>query len=164
MDILPEILNRRSIRKYKSIEVTNKQIGDLILAASLAPSGSNEQPWDFIVVKSKEMKEKIFELYHNQKWMLQAPVFIVCVGKSSYRKDDSMECTIRDSAISISHILLQAQHMGLATCWTGWYEQDEMKNLLGLTDKDYVTRIITVGYADENPDARSRRKVTYTEI
>lgn len=43
MDILPEILNRRSIRKYKSIEVTNKQISDLILAASLAPSGSNEQ-------------------------------------------------------------------------------------------------------------------------
>ncbi|MCR4830427.1 MAG: nitroreductase family protein, partial [Pseudobutyrivibrio sp.] len=43
--MLPEILNRRSIRKYKSIEVTNKQIGDLILAASLAPSGSNEQPW-----------------------------------------------------------------------------------------------------------------------
>lgn len=164
MDILPEILNRRSIRKYKSIEVTNKQIGDLILAASLAPSGSNEQPWDFIVVKSKEMKEKICELDHNQKWMLQAPVFIVCVGKSSYRKDDSMERTIRDSAIAITHILLQAQHMGLSTCWTGWYEQDEMRNLLGLTDKDYVTGIITVGYADENPAARQRRQPRFVEI
>lgn len=164
MDILPEILNRRSIRKYKSIEVTNKQIGDLILAASLAPSGSNEQPWDFIVVKSKEMKEKICELDHNQKWMLQAPVFIVCVGKSSYRKDDSMERTIRDSAIAITHILLQAQHMGLSTCWTGWYEQDDIRNLLGLDDKDYVTGIITVGYADENPDARQRRQPRFVEI
>ena len=164
MDILPEILNRRSIRKYKSTRVTDEQINDLILAASLAPSGSNEQPWDFIVVKSKEMKEKICELDHNQKWMLRAPVFIVCVGKSTYRKDDSMERTIRDSAIAITHILLQAQHMGLATCWTGWYEQDEMRNLLGLTDKDYVTGIIIVGYADENPDARPRRKATYTEI
>lgn len=164
MDILPEILNRRSIRKYKSIEVTNKQIGDLILAASLAPSGSNEQPWDFIVVKSKEMKEKICELDHNQKWMLQAPVFIVCVGKSSYRKDDSMERTIRDSAIAITHILLQAQHMGLSTCWTGWYEQDDIRNLLGLDDKDYVTGIITVGYADENPAARQRRQPSFVEI
>lgn len=164
MDILPEILNRRSIRKYKSIEVTNKQISDLILAASLAPSGSNEQSWDFIVVKSKEMKEKICELDHNQKWMLQAPVFIVCVGKSSYRKDESMERTIRDSAIAITHILLQAQHMGLSTCWTGWYEQDEMRNLLGLTDKDYVTGIITVGYADENPAARQRRQPSFVEI
>ncbi len=39
-----------------------------------------------------------------------------------------------------------------------------MRNLLGLTDKDYVTGIITVGYADENPDDRPRRKATYTEI
>ena len=54
--------------------------------------------------------------------------------------------------------------MGLATCWTGWYEQDEMRNLLGLTDKDYVTGIITVGYADENPDARQRRQPRFIEI
>ncbi len=59
---------------------------------------------------------------------------------------------------------LQAQHMGLATWWTGWYEQDEMRNLLGLTDKDYVTGIITVGYADENPDARQRRQPRFVEI
>ena len=78
MAILSEIKDRRSIRKYKSVEVTDELLNELLTAAFLAPSGSNEQPWDFIIVKSKEMKEKICQADHNQKWMLQAPVFIVC--------------------------------------------------------------------------------------
>ena len=164
MAILSEIKDRRSIRKYKSIEVTDELLNELLTAAFLAPSGSNEQPWDFIIVKSNEMKEKICQADHNQRWMLQAPVFIVCVGKSSYRKDGSMERTIRDSSIAITHLLLQASHMGLGTCWPGWYEQEEMKSLLGLGDGDYVTGVITVGYADENPSPRPRRKISFTEI
>ena len=164
MAILSEIKDRRSIRKYKSVEVTDELLNELLTAAFLAPSGSNEQPWDFIIVKSKEMKEKICQADHNQKWMLQAPVFIVCIGKSSYRKDGSMERTIRDCSIAIAHLLLQAQHLGLGTCWTGWYEQDEIRNLLGLTSEDYVTGIITVGYADESPAARPRRTLSFKVI
>ena len=164
MSLLSEITERRSIRKYKSDPLTDEQLLELITAACLAPSGSNEQPWDLIIVKSKEMKEKICQADHNQKWMLSAPVFIVCVGKSSYRKDGSMERTIRDSSIAITHLLLQASHMGLGTCWTGWYEQEEMKSLLGLGDGDHVTGVITVGYADENPSARPRRKINIKTI
>ena len=39
-----------------------------------------------------------------------------------------------------------------------------MRNLLGLTDIDYVNGIITVGYADEKPDARQRRQPRFIEI
>lgn len=164
MDILSEIKNRRSIRKYMDKEVTDEQISLLIEAARLAPSGSNMQPWDFIVVRSQEMKEKICAVDHNQKWMLSAPVFIVSIGNEKYRGDGDMERVIRDSAIATEHILLQAEHMGLATCWTGWFEQEDIRKALGLAENCYGSGVITVGYANEQPVARPRRNMEYTII
>ena len=161
MNILPEIVNRKSIRKYTDKDITDEQIAELIEAARLAPSGHNKQPWDFMVVRSKELREKISALDHDQKWMLTAPVFIVCIGDEKYRGDGDMIRVIRDSAIATEHILLQAEHMGIATCWTAWYEQDDMRELLGLDEHCFVIGIVTVGYADENPPARPRRKLDY---
>lgn len=83
---------------------TDKQIAVLIEAARLAPSGSNKQPWDFLVIKSRELREKISAIDHDQKWMLTAPVFIVCIGNERYRGDGDMERVIRDSAIATEHM------------------------------------------------------------
>lgn len=161
MNVMPEIVNRRSVRTYTDREVTDEQVALLIEAARLAPSGSNTQPWDFLVIRSQGMKEKISKADHDQKWMLQAPVFIVCVGSLKYRDDGDMERVIRDSAIATEHILLQAEHMGLATCWTGWYTQEEMRVALGLNERCYVAGVVTVGYTDHKPSAVSRRTIEY---
>ena len=81
MDIIPEIKNRRSIRKYMDRELTEEQINLLIEAARLAPSGSNLQPWDFMVVKSQEIKEKIENQDINQS--------VLCIGlKAEYAKKE----------------------------------------------------------------------------
>lgn len=164
MEILPVIKSRRSVRNYLDKDITGEQIRLLLEAAYLAPSGSNKQPWDFLVVRSREMKERICEADHNQKWMLEAPVFIVCIGDEKYRGDGDMERVIRDSAIATEHILLQAEYMGLATCWTGWYEQEEMRKVLGLDEHCYVIGVITVGYAAQQPAARPRRELKITEL
>jgi len=164
MDILPEIANRRSVRSYNDREITDDQVALLIEAARLAPSGSNKQPWDFLVVRSPELREKISRLDHDQKWMLSAPVFIVCIGNESYRGDGDMDRVIRDSAIATEHILLQAEHMGIATCWTGWYEQGAMRDLLGLDENCYIIGVVTVGYSDDRPEPRPRRKIEYKTL
>lgn len=164
MTLLPEIVNRKSIRKYCDRDITDEQIAELLEAARLAPSGHNKQPWDFIVVRSKQLQEQISALDHDQKWMLTAPVFIVCIGNEKYRGDGDMIRVIRDSAIATEHILLQAEHMGLSTCWTAWYEQEDMRNLLGLDERCYIIGIVTVGYGDEDPPARPRRKLEYKTL
>jgi nitroreductase len=66
---------------------------------------------------------------------------------------------IRDTAIAIEHILLEAESLGLATCWTGWYEQKEMRPILNIPDDKYVCGVITIGYAAESPAQRPRRKL-----
>lgn len=59
--VIQEIENRRSIRKYKSNEVSREWIEDIIYSATLAPSAKNRQPWKFIVYQGKE-KDKLVEV------------------------------------------------------------------------------------------------------
>ncbi len=64
-----------------------------------------------------------------------------------------------DAAIAISYMLLEAQHLKLGTCWTGWYEQAEMRKVLKLPEYLYVSGVITLGYADEKPELRPRKSL-----
>jgi nitroreductase len=66
---------------------------------------------------------------------------------------------IRDTAIAIEHILLEAEHLGLATCWTAWFEQDAVRPILDIPDDKYVCGIITLGYGNETPRLRPRKAI-----
>lgn len=165
--IISEIVERRSVRKYKATPVTDEQVNELLQAANLAPSGNNAQSWRFIVIRGDENRAKIVAADHNQQWMLQAPVFIACIGDMKSRTDADIRVdeycgdydlkrVIRDCSNAIENLMLQAVHMGLGTCWTGWYAQDEMRRALNVPDDKYVCGVITVGYADESPKARPR--------
>jgi len=57
------ILNRKSIRKYKDIKISDEIIEQLLRAAMAAPSAGNEQPWEFIVLRDKETMKKITEVH-----------------------------------------------------------------------------------------------------
>ena len=164
--------NRRSIRKYKSTPVNGELINTLIKSASLAPSGNNTQPWHFIIVDDAGMKEKIALVSHNQQWMKSAPVFIICVADIRSRLADDekivldeesslfeLKQIIRDTAISIEHLILEAVEQGLGTCWVAWYRQEELRPILNIPGDKYVVGIVTVGYADEEPKPRPRKSI-----
>ena len=167
--MIKAIETRRSIRRYKDKPVEEEKIKELIESARLAPSGDNTQPWNLIIVKSQEMREKLATASHNQKWMTQAPLFIVCIADIRSRIkygelsiDESSDIPevkqmIRDTAIAGEHIVLQAEDMGLGTCWIAWFTQKEIREVLGVPDDKYVLSIITVGYADEEPKMRPRK-------
>lgn len=170
--MLKQIENRRSIRKYLNKTVEKEKIVQILESARLAPSGSNTQPWSFIIVESEKMREKLSIADNNQKWMMTAPIFIICVAdircridkKKDIRLDENssepeLKQIIRDTAISIGHILLEADHLGLATCWTAWFEQEDVRPILNIPEDKYVCGIITVGYGDETPMQRPRRKL-----
>lgn len=59
MDTIKAIEERRSIRKYLNKPVEDEKIIQLVESARLAPSGSNTQPWHFIIVKSELIKQKL---------------------------------------------------------------------------------------------------------
>lgn len=170
--MLKQVEMRRSIRKYIDKPVEDEKILQLIESARLAPSGDNTQPWNFIIVKSEANRQKLAEVSHNQKWMLAAPVYIVCVADIRSRiKNDAelyidenspqreLKQIIRDTSIAVEHIVLEADNLGLSTCWVAWFTQEEIRPILNIPSDKYVVSIITVGYTNEIPKARPRKKL-----
>lgn len=170
MELLFPIADRRSVRKYQAREVSDTVIRLLLESARLAPSGNNVQPWKFIVVRSGEMKKRIMRASHNQKWMVTAPVFIAAVadlearGKTGDERiideqspEADVKKIIRDTAIAIEHMVLQAQHMGLSTCWVAHFTQEDIRPVLLVPSDKYVVAVVTVGYGAEQPEPRPRR-------
>lgn len=172
MNVLEPVMSRRSIRKYKTVLVEDEKVMTLLESARLAPSGNNTQLWDFIVVRADEVKQQIVTACHNQTWMLNAPVFIVCVADARSRFPDrgnlvidenspepAVKKIIRDAAIAIEHLVLQAEALGLATCWVAYFEQNGIRPVLNIPADKYVVAVIPVGYASENPLARPRKSL-----
>ncbi len=171
MKLLEPIVTRRSIRKFKDDPVSDAQVELLLQAAHLAPSGSNTQPWTYIVVRSEETRRKVMEVSHEQKWMMQAPVFLVCVADLGVRIKEGdlpaineesalpeVKLIIRDAAISVDHLVLQAESMGLGTCWVAWFRNEEIRPVLGIPDSHYVVAVVPVGVPDQTPMPRPRKE------
>ncbi|GCD11822.1 nitroreductase family protein [Clostridium tagluense] len=169
--MIKEIETRRSIRKYKNKPVEDEKILQLLESARIAPSGSNTQPWHFIIVKSEETKQKISKVSHDQKWMNAAPIHIVCVADIRVRINEDIDISlnenspepelkliIRDTTIAIEHLVLEAENLGLGTCWVAWFTQEEIRPILNIPSDKYVVGIIPIGYSDETPIARPRKK------
>lgn len=170
--VLKQIESRRSIRAYLDREVEEEKIVQILESARLAPSGSNTQPWVFIVVESEETREMLSHVDHHQAWMMGAPVFIVCVADIRCRMSEDIDVrldenspepelkqVIRDTAIAVEHLVLEAEHLGLATCWTAWFKQEDVRPLLHIPEDKYVCAIITLGYSDEAPKQRPRKNM-----
>ena len=166
------LATRRSIRKYLNKDVSNELIEKIILEAMEAPSSRNLQPWKYLVVRDKEKQKEIVKLDNNQEWMLEAPIFIVCLGDASTRFDDitnvmfdddapdwPFKQIIRDMGIGITYLSLAIEQNGLGSCWTGWYDQKQMKQLLDVPNHLFVAGILSVGYPAETPPKRPRKQL-----
>ncbi len=170
--MIKEIEMRRSIRKYTDKPVEDKKLNEVLESGRLAPSGNNTQPWRYIVVRSEKMRQNVMVASHNQKWMLTAPVFIVCVADIRCRikecidvylddnsPEDEVKRIIRDTSISVGYMLLQANNSGLGACWVAEFTQEEIRPVLNIPSDKYVVGVITIGYPDETPKPRPRKKL-----
>ncbi|MGF7003788.1 nitroreductase [Lachnospiraceae bacterium PFB1-21] len=170
--MLEVIKNRRSVRKYQQGKpVEEEKLQEVLKAGALAPSGFNKQPWHFIVVSDPEMKKGLAFVDHEQYWLEEAPYLIVCVadptiwvgGEKIYVNEESpllgLKKVIRDTAIATTHMMLEAENQGLATCWTGWYQQLDVRPLLDIPEDQYVVGILALGYGAETPEAKPRKSL-----
>ena len=159
---MKEIFERRSIRKYTDSPVTDNDIEDLLRAAMSAPSGYNQQLWEFIVIKDNKIKEAITE-FHPYSYMLrQAPLAIVVCGnlEKENHADDWGSFWEQDCAAATENILIEAQHLGLGAVWISAYPRKDiivgLKKLLKLPMKVIPLSIIAVGHPAEGKEAYDR--------
>ncbi len=168
--MIESIKHRRSVRKFQEKPIEEEKLLEILEAARLAPSGNNKQPWVFIVIKNEENRKKVAQVTGEQLWIASAPVVIVAVADLSARSDRfegqyldeespqfDLKRSIRDTAIAVEHILLEADNQGLGTCWCGAFRQKTIRPVLNIPDDKFVLAVIPLGYADEAPKARPRK-------
>jgi len=78
LTVIEAIKNRRSIRKYKSDQVPDEVILELLECARLAPSGHNSQPWRFVVLKDGGIKKELRRCAYGLQFVESAPCIIAC--------------------------------------------------------------------------------------
>jgi len=149
MDFYEVISTRRSIRSYKPDPIPEEALNRVLDAARIAPSGSNRQPWKFILVKDDQLKKDLVPLCGNQSFIAEAPIVVVACGRNihydrgKYMGDMSM---LVDVAIAVTHLTLAARAEGLGTCWIGMFDNKAIKELLQIPEDVNVVALIPLGY------------------
>lgn len=145
MDTLEAIRHRRSIRRYKHAVIPKADLETIVDAGRLAATGSNRQPWDFIVVTEKTM---IVNFKSSGAWIAESSAVIVVV------MDPKSRWWVEDGAAAIENMLLASTALGYGSCWVEGdalpYEE-MIKSLLGIPADRRVMALIPVGVPAETP-------------
>lgn len=165
MEVFEAIRVRRSVRRYSGDPIPMEVLAELVSAAVLAPSAGNTQPWRFIVVRDRKLREGLVAAAYGQTFLAEAPaVIVVCAdldrARRAYRQRGETLYCLQDTAAAIQNLLLAATAKGLGTCWVGAFDEGEVAELLGLPRELRPVALVPVGRPGEQPQARPRRPLT----
>lgn len=151
MEILPEIKNRKSVRKFLDKEVSDLQITMILKAGMSAPSAINKQPWKFYVVKDEKKKQEIVDALPFGKYI--APVIIIpCIDETKTLNLKAHDLAYCDLGAVTENILIEAVHQGLSTVWCATYPDERrinsIKKILNLDKNTTPYATIFLGYED----------------
>ena len=115
LDVLELLKSRRSIRKYKTAPVEKEKIQNCLEAAQWAPSASNKQPWEFMIVKDDKTRLKLAKIHPYAKFVAQSPVVFIPITNPAIHKKYHQS----DTALATMQFMIMAHAQGLGTCWAG---------------------------------------------
>jgi len=157
MALLDLIKHRKSVRDFLDRPVEREKITVCLEAGRLAPSASNSQPWRFIVVDDKQLKDKLCDaafsgIYWINSFCKTAPVIVVVISEKSKflaRIGGMFRGTkyyLIDIGIAGEHFVLEAEDLGLGTCWIGWFNERAVKSILNIPQHKKIDILIALGY------------------
>lgn len=156
--------HQRAIRNFTDEDVPDELVEQVLTAAIHAPSGSNTQPWHFIVIRDQSVKNAISEVYEEARAtyaatrpspgsvrqpLSAAPVLIVaCVntpasGRAGFQTGASIYP-------SVQNLMLAARALGLGTVLTTLHRRRkaQLHDILGIPDHIESAAIIPLGWPD----------------
>jgi nitroreductase len=157
MDILEGIYSRRSIRDFTVEPVAREQVLEMIRAGAWAPSGLNNQPWRFAVIRDAEKKSGLARLTRYGRILEEAPVAIAVFTDRSVMYHDVKDHQAIGACLQ--NMLLAAHAMGLGAVWLGEIlkNADTVRLALELPESLELMAVIAVGHP-KRKDQRSERR------
>jgi 5,6-dimethylbenzimidazole synthase len=173
------IYKRRDIRSFLSVPISKDIIHRILNAAHHAPSVGFMQPWNFIIISSDEIKEKLAWAADKEKRALaihydgeretrflglkvegikEAPITI-CVtcdpargGSHVLGRNSIPETDILSTACAIQNMWLAACAEGLALGWVSFYKKNDIRDILDIPLHIDPIALLSIGYTDEYPE------------
>ncbi len=172
MELKEAITSRKSIRKFKEQEIGKETLERIVDVARFAPSWKNVQPAEYVVVRDKDIKQKLatecvngFE--YNTKTMQRADAICVVVintGLSGFEKDGSFSTSkedrweVFDAGLATMLFTLAAHDEGIGSVILGIFDEAKVGEVIGLKEGQKAAALIALGYPDQDPDPRPRKE------
>jgi len=161
--------NRRSIRKFTAQAVPEEKIDEILEAALRSPSGRKARPWAFVVVKDRQLLEKLSVAKPSGAAFIKdaAVGIVVCADPSK------SELWIEDCSIAAVSMQYAAFSMGLGSRWCqirgtkfddSQSSRDYIAKMLGLPENMEVECIIAVGVPDEALAPYKREELPFDQV
>lgn len=159
----PLILNRWSPRSFASTPVPEEKLMSILEAARWAPSGSNNQPWRYILARTEEDRAVFhsFIVEANLDWCKRAPVLLVLAADSLTPTGKPNPSYTFDAGTSWGYLALEATRQGLITHAMGGFNKEAAREALKLPDHVDPCVVIAIGYRgplDQLNEAQQERE------
>lgn len=159
MDMLEGMYTRRSVRRYSDRPVEREQLLEIIKAGTWAPSGLNNQPWRFVIVRDQKVRAKLAVFTKYRTIIESAPACIAVFIDREAMYDDVKDHQAMGACIQ--NMLLAAHALGLGAVWLGEIlnNAEKVRVLLELPPEMELMAVVAVGSPAPGKRTSQRRKV-----
>lgn len=160
MSILEAIRARRSVRDFTDQELMEEQIEQILEAGRWAPSGLNNQPWRFAIVKNREVKEQIAACTSYARTIKGANLLIAVFLDTDVMYDRTKD--VQAIGACIQNMLLAVHDLGLGACWMGEIlnRRDQVERILQVPKSFELMTVLAIGYPEPGEHSSSRKILT----
>ena len=173
MEFFEALSTRRSIRRYEERPVEAEKLRAVLDAVRASPSWANQQCPRLVVVKDAETKRGISELSYLEsffatkgyksnpamKALAQAPVVLVlCADPTQSGTVRGQDYYLADCGIAAQSLMLAARAQGLGTVFVGIFQEEPLRDLLGIPENIRVVGLFPLGYPAEEKKEGPKRK------
>jgi nitroreductase len=164
MDFFHVIEARHSMRKYQDVPVEEEKLQQILVAISRAPSAGNLQGYEIFVVRKKDQQQLLVQAADGQGFLAEAPLTLVfCANPARsavwYKKRGIKLYSVQDATIACTFALLAATALGLATVWVGAFNEQAVREALGIPLDLIPVAMLPIGYAGKEPRLMPRREL-----
>lgn len=169
MDFRYLIQKRRSIRKFTNEKLTPGQVETLMRAALMSPSSKNNTPWEFVLIEDKETLQQLSTCKsHAAKLIADCALAVVVIADPLVSN-----VWIEDASIASLMIQLQAEDLGLGSCWVqirsrettdGGSSEEYVKLLLEVPPHMQVLSIIAIGNKAQEREPFDEEKLQWEKL
>ena len=158
--IINIIRSRRSVREFLDRPVEEDLIANILDASRWAPSGLNNQPWHFVVVRDREIAGSLAGCTRYNSIVHSAPLLIAVFLDRDVMYDHTKD--VQACGAAIQNMLLATHGMGLGAVWLGEIlnQKDEVRDILNAPESLELMAVVAIGY----PAAGSSRSSGRREI